>query len=893
MRWTAFFRRRHWDRERALELEAYLDQETADNIARGMTPDDARAAAQRRLGNTTLIREEIWLRNSVPVVDVLWRNIRYAVRQLRRAPAFTAAAVVSLALGIGATTAIFTLIDRILLRPLPVRNPGELVLLRYSGHPGGFEQGDGPLSFKLYTSIRDSHTAIIPFGRFPLALSVSDQDWTDRVDGELVTGNYFEVLGVPAELGRTFTSEDDRQFGGHPVAMLSYAYWVERFGADPAVLGRTIRVNDMPLTIVGVSARGFDGVELGFDPRIRIPVAMKREMTGFFGDIFTLENPNALWLQVFGRLRPGVSLERARSMLGAQLPAYLARAGLPPETIHPEGAHSDPVSLDVVRAAQGQSDVREQFGTPLVVLMGLVALVLVMASLNVANLLLARASARRRELAVRLALGAGRRHVVVQSMVESGVLVVLGGSAGLLIAEWANRALVRLIPSGQGALILPTSPDLRIFGFTALVCLGTALLFGMVPAAGFTRLRLLPALRNAAETGRTSSNGRLALVGLQVFLAVLLLMAAGLFVRTLDQLRRLDPGFDTSTLLSFTVDPSVNGYRHQRAVRYFQELLAAVRSVPGVETAALGTIRLLDDDSWGNGIVVEGYTPAPGEGNVQAFNMVSPGYLRTLGIPLLDGRDFDAADARSGVRVAIVNQDMAKRYFGTDSPVGRRFRMGNAEGPVVEIIGLIGPTTYRSLRDTARRQVFLNYDQHTDPTGAIVYVRTRAGESLFPLLRAAVRRIDPHVPTFAERTLAQQINRSLATERLLALLASLFGLMATILAAVGLYGIIAFTVTGRRKEIGLRLALGARAPRLVSLVLRDVMRVVLIGVAAAIPAAWFLSRYVESYLYGVSPGDSHTLAGVAGLLALTAGAACIAPLRRALRVSPMTVLRED
>ena len=888
----AFLRRRHWDRERALELEAYLEQETADNIARGMAPEDARSAARRKLGNTTLIREEIYLGNAIPVVDTVGRNLRYALRQLRRSPLFTAAAIISLALGIGATTAIFTLIDRILLRPLPVADPHQLVLLRYDGHPGGFNTGDATFSFPLYRVLRDGNPVLTAFGRFPLALSVSGPDWNDRVDGELVTGNYFEVLGVPAAIGRTITPLDDQTPGGHPLAVLSYDYWVNRFGADPGVLGRTIRVNDVALTIIGVSAEGFDGVELGFHPKIRVPAAMKRKMTGYFGDIFDPANPDALWLQVFGRLRPDASASQAQVVLQNLLPSFQAQAGITRDTIQGGGTSTAP-PLEVLPAAQGRSDVRQEFGTPLLVLLALVGLVLLMASLNVANLLLARAAARRREIAVRLALGAGRRHVVLQSLVEGLVLALLGGAMGLLLAAGANTALLQLIPAGDGALMLPTTPDLRILGFTLAVCLGTALGFALLPAVGTTRIPLLPALRNAAASGSSASVGRNAVVGLQVFLTVLLLMAAGLFVRTLEKLRRLDPGFETATILSFSVDPSVNGYRHERAVRFFQTLLAEVRSVPGVDAAAMGAIRLLNDDGWGQGIAVDGYTPGPDESNVQNFNMVSPGYFATLGIPILEGRDFSPADAGRATGVAIVNQDMARRYFGDESPIGRQFRMSNPGGPVVDIIGLIGRTKYRSVRDTARRQVILSFDQHADPTSAVVYVRTRAGAGLFPLLREAVRRIDPDVPTIAERTLEQQIDRNLATERLLATLASLFGMMAALLAAVGLYGIIAFTVTGRRKEIGLRLALGARPPRLVALVLGNVVRVVILGVVAAIPAGWFLSRYIESRLYGVSAGDSLTLIGVAGLLTAVVVAASLGPLWRAFRISPMVVLRED
>jgi predicted permease len=890
MRWPAFLRRKAWDEERARELDAYLDQETSDNIGRGMTPGAARDAARRKLGNTTLIREEIYHRNSLPMLDTLARHLRYAFRQLGRSPVFSVAAVLSLALGIGATTAIFTLIDRILLRRLPVHDPQALVALRYREHPGSFNQGSWRFSWPLYKALRDENPMVEAFGRYALPLSVSEKDWTDRVEGELVTGNYFDILGIPAALGRTFTPSDDQTIGGHALAVLSHDYWTDRFAGDSSIVGRTIRVNDRPLTVIGVSARGFDGIQLGYHPKVRIPVTMKREMTGYFGDIFPPENKDALWLEVYGRLNAGVTREQAKATLLAQMHSYQASVGIVPDTT----TNATEPLIDVKGAAQGRSDVRDQFGAPLLVLMALVGLVLLMASLNVANLLLARATIRRREIAVRLAVGASRKHVVFQLLVESVVLAILGGGAGLLLASWTNQALLRLIPVGETDLTLPIAPDARILGFTALICIGTSLLFGLIPALGATRLRLLPALKDAVAAGSGSSRGRNVLVGMQVFFSVLLLMSAGLFVRTLGKLRAQDVGFRTEGVLSFTVNPSTNGYRHDRAVNYFRSLLDEVRTVPGVESAALGTIRLLDEDSWSQGIFIDGYAFGPDESNLQSFNMVSTDYFSTLGIPLLEGREFTAADGASGHPVAVVNQEMARRYFGAGSAVGRNFRLGGPEGTPVEIIGVIGATKYAAIRDTThRRQVFLNYAHHDDPTYAVMYVKTRTGPSLFPSLRDVARRLDPSVPTFAERTLVEQLDRNLATERLLATLAAVFGMMATALAAVGLYGIMSFTVTGRRKEIGLRLALGAGTTGVARLVLRDVVRVVVVGLLAAIPAAFILSRYVKSQLYGVAPNDTVTMLAVAGLLLAVVALACIAPLRRAFRTSPMAVLRED
>jgi predicted permease len=890
-----FFRRDDWDQERARELEAYLETEVQENLARGLDPDEARAAARRKLGNPTLIREEIYRMNSIGFFDALSQDLRYALRQLRRSPGFTAAAVLSLALGIGANTAIFSLLDQVLLRLLPVKDPQQLTAILWRGFTNAASFGSGTASYPFYKDIRDGNHAFDGvFGRFGVALSFGYQGQTERIPGELVTGNYFEVLGVPAAIGRTFTNDDDRIPGGHPLAVLSYDFWTERFNADPAVLGRSIIVNNHAFTIIGVSAKGFDGVELGYSPKLRIPVAMKKEMTGFFGDNWNLENRRATWLQMFGRLKPNMTMEQAEASLQPLFRSIL-ESEAQQSTLRPHLRDEFFKSKMVVQpAGQGRSSLRAQYRTPLGVLMAIVGMVLLIACANVANLLIARAAARRREIAVRLALGAGRRHLIRQSLVESFLLSILGGGLGILFASWSLRLLLEFIPSGDGTINLSTVPDTRVLLFTLAISVVTALLFGLAPAIGAGRFELVPNLKEQTVAGGRGGVRRL-LVAAQVFLSVLLVAGAGLFVRSLINLRTLDPGFKTSQVLSFSADAMLNGYRKERAVRFYLELLDRVRAVPGVESAGIGAIRLLDDNDWNSAAGIEGYDAKPGEDMQQRFNMVSPGYFSTLGMRLVAGREFTASDhaARSGV--AIVNQALVGRYFGNRNPLGRHLKLYE-KGPLrePEIIGVVADSKYDSMRDEHPRQVFLNFHQHDDPAGGTIYVKTRLdSKQMFTALRATVRGLDPNVSVFAMRTLDDQIDRNLSTERLVASLATVFGALASVLAAVGLYGLMAFSVARRAREIGVRVALGASRPSVTWLVTKEAVVLVSVSALLALPAAWGLSRYVSSELYNVSRTDPWALGAAVVSLAAVAAAASYLPARRAARLDPMVALRQD
>jgi predicted permease len=906
MRIGGLFNKQRKDQELDEEIESHLQMHIEDNLRSGMTSDEARRKAMIKLGAIESTKEAYRDQRGLPMLETFWQDLRFGARMLRKNPGFTAVAVVSLALGIGGNTAIFTLLDKVLLRLLPVRNPQELVQIQWRGERNALSIGQGTVSYPFYREIRDRNQVFTGvLGRFPLTLGVAHQDQTDRVEGELVSGNYFEVLGVPAALGRLFTTEDDRIPSGHPLAVLSYDYWAGRFGADPNVLGKKILVNDFPLTVIGVSAKGFDGLELGVRSEIRIPVTMKKEMTGFFGQTWNLTNRRATWLQMFARLAPGITRQKAQASLGPLFQSILQdeaetqdfqATGLPPGAEQSQAYTRRQFmnsQLDVVPAARGPSWLRESYGTPLRILMVLVVVMLLMATVNVANLLVARAAARQRETAVRLAIGASCSRLVRQSLTESLMLALLGAAAGLLLAVWLDRLIVALIPAGDVPLPLNTSPDAHILAFTLVVSSATALLFGLLPAAGCSRTELSSVIREQAGSSVTKPHLRKTLVVAQVFLSTILLLAAGMFLRSLGKLKMIDSGFRAAHVDAFTISAELNGYRRQRAIQYYRQVLERLRALPGVESVALSSIRVVNGEWWGGTAVIEGSTPNPGENTTAAFNMVTPGYFETLGIALLEGRSFQNSDANSGQGVVIVNESFARRYCGGHSALGHRLRLYQS-GPMArpEIVGVVRDTRYSMLRDAPPPQVYLDFDQHDDPIASNVYVKTRSEpKGMFSSLRAAVRSVDPNVPISYMLTLDDQMTRNLAIERLMARLTTAFGLAAAILVATGLYGLMAFTVARRTLEIGVRVALGARRWAVTWLVLREVLVLVGLGALFALPVAWGLFRYVQSQLYGVAPGDPAIAVGLLMALMSIAAAAAFVPARRATRVDPVVALR--
>jgi predicted permease len=825
------------------------------------------------------------------------QDLRFAFRTLRKAPLFTSVAVLSLALGIGANTAIFSLIDQLILQLLPVQNPEELVLLTARGSHYGSNTGANAISYPMYQDFRDKNTVFQGmFCRYGTAFSMSYEGKTELASGEFVSGNYFPVLGVGAALGRTFTAQDDLNQGGHPQAVLSYGYWKTRFAGSPDVLGKKLVLNGYPITIVGVSQPGFDGVEPGYSPQIRVPMMMKKELTP--GPFYSLNDRRGRFVQAFGRLKPGMTLEHAKAGLQPLLHQILQM-----EVQDKAFARATPhtkeqflkMSMDVLPASKGRSGLRQQFTNPLYALMAIVALVLLIACSNVANLLIARATARQKEIAVRLAIGASRARLIGQLMWESLLLSLAGGAAGIGLAMLIDRGLISFLPQGVTPYTLSSTPDVRMLGFTLAVSIVTGLIFGLAPALQSTRPALAGTLKDQAGSvvGGTSVGLRKALVVAQVALSLLLLVGAGLFMQSLNNLRTLNPGFVTDNLISFALNPMLNGYTQERGLQFYRQLTEKLSQKPGVVSSTLAVMPLLDGSEWDSSVTVEGYAAKQGEWINPHMQFVSPGFYATLKVPVLLGRDFTIRDGKGAPKVGIVNERFAKRYF-TGSPVGRHVGMGGDPGTKtdIEIIGVVADTRYEGLRDEIPHELYIPYPQLESVQGMTAYVRA-AGDptQLLNSMRTLVNEVDPNVPIYRLRTLEQQLDKSLMSERLLASLSSVFGTIATLLAAIGLYGVMAYMVTRRTREIGIRMALGARSTTVIWLVMREVMLLASIGVAIGLVGAFGATRLVQAQLFGILPTDLLTMIGGAFGIAAVAALAGYLPARRATTIDPMIALR--
>jgi predicted permease len=811
---------------------------------------------------------------------------------------FASVAVLSLALGIGANAAIFTLINQLILQLLPVEHPEQLVQLTARGNHYGSNTGANALSYLMYTDFRDKNQVFRGiFCRHGRTFSVSLDGRTELVSGEDVSGNYFPVLGVKAALGRVFTSNDDLIQGGHPVAVLSYGYWKTRFNGDPGILGRKLVVNGYPLTVVGVSQKGFDGLEVGFSPQIRIPMTM-HDVTPV--DPFPeLNNRRRRFVQVYGRLKPGVTLASAKAglqplfhqtlQMEVQMPAFAKATAYTKDRFLA-------MWMDVLPASKGRSQLRRQFSTALLALMAIVALVLLIACSNVANLLIARASSRQKEIALRLALGASRWRLVRQLLVESALLSAIGGAAGLGLAVLMDGALLGFLPAGNTPLTLSSRPDAAVLGFTAAVSLATGLVFGLIPALQATRPQLASTLKDQASSvvGGTAVALRKGLVVAQVALSLLLLIGSGLFIQSLKNLKELRPGFQTHNVVTFAVEPTLSGYKTDWTLEYYRQLTDRVKAIPGVSGMALAVVPVLADNEWDNWVTVDGYTAKQGENVDPHMQFCSSEFFETMKIPLLLGRTFDARDDKGAPKVAIVNEKFVKRYIGKANPIGRHVGMGKDPGTKldIEIVGVVGDTKYESMRDEVPYEMYIPYRQANFVDGMAAYARTRSDPAnFFTRIRQVVRDVDASVPMYDMRTLDQQVENSLVTERMLAALSTVFGALATLLAAVGLYGVMAFMVARRTREIGIRMALGARGGSVVWLVMREVLLLSAAGLAIGLPAAWALTRLVETQLFGVKATDPFTMVlamfGIAGVAALSG----YLPARKATTIDPMLALR--
>ena len=824
------------------------------------------------------------------------QDVHYAFRTLVKAPAFTIVVVLTLALGIGANTAIFSLTDQVLLRLLPVKDPERLVVLDGPGAFQGRTFNNGTFSFPIYRDFRDRNTVFDGvIARFPTPLTLMTNGQAERVSSELVSGNYFDVLGVHALVGRTFTPDDDKVPAGHPVVILSHNYWTRRFGADPAVLNRAITLNGLPMTIVGVTPPGFYGITVGDNPDVMVPVMMKAQMTPTWDDLL---NRRSRWLTVMARLKDGVSREQAEAAMNVlyrQINEQELQEMKAPSASFRERFVSKHLFL---RPGQkGRSDLRNDFATPILVLMGMVGLVLLIACANVANLLLARGAARQKEVAIRLALGAGRAAIVRQRLIESLLLAAAGAALGLAFAWWSGTLLLKTLPFDEAARTLSAAPDARVTGFALAAAALTAILFGLAPALQSTRPQLTSTLKDesgAVVGGTRHARFRKGLVVAQVCLSVLLLAGAALFARSLYNLKTIDPGFEADQLLSFSLDPSLNGYSRERAAALFERLQTELAALPQVRGAAPSVIPFLTNSEWSSTIKVEGHKTKEGENMNPNVDAVGPGFFATMGQALVVGREFTARDQMGAPKVVIINETMAKFFFPNESPIGRHLGWGRSEAPDMEIVGVVKDTKTTTLREEPKRYVFTPFTQESELGAMTFYVRGLGdAASLGALVRQVAQRVDPNLPIYDMKTMTAVMSQSLFIERMVAALSVAFGALATLLAAIGLYGVMSYSVARRTREIGIRMALGAERASVLWLVLKEVALMVGIGVAAGVPMALALSRIVQAQLFALSAHDPLALAGAAALLAVVALVAGYLPARRATRVDPMLALRYE
>jgi predicted permease len=835
-------------------------------------------------------------------MDGIQQDLRFAWRTLLASPGFTAVAVLTLALGIGANTAIFTLMDQVLFRALPVRQPERLVLVDgpgpFSGSTHSHSNSITEISHPMFLALRDKADAFSGvLAEFTTAVHLTEGGQTENVNGVLVSGTYFDVLGLQPAVGRLFSPDDDRVPGAHPVVVLSHGYWTRRFGANQSIVGRTVHVNGHPMTVVGVAPAGFHGIDVGSSNDVYVPLMMQPQLIPTWTR--GLNHWRVRWLTVMARLRDGVTREQATASVNV-LYSQLLREDL--EHVDKLSTRSERFRSEFLgkklvlhAGARGSSGFRDQSRKPLLMLMGMVGLVLLIACANVANLLLARASSRQREIAVRLALGASRGRLVRQVLVECLLLAAVGGALGLAVASWTGGLLIRALPFEAAPRVLSSDPDLRVALFAAGLTVLTALVFGLAPALQSTRLELATTLKNEATSvmgGSAPFRLRKGLVVAQVALSLLLLIGAGLFTRSLMNLRALDPGFRPEQLLAFSVDPALNGYPEERRVDVLDKIRDEVAAEPGVRSVSFAAVGLMTDSNWSSTVKVEGYESKDGENMNPNFNSVAPGFFHTMGIPLLAGRDFADTDGAAAPKVAIVNETFARYFYGDQSPLGRRFGLGRDDKIDTEIVGVVRDGKLATLREEPIRYVYVPHRQTPDLGEVTFYARTAlAPEALGPRMREAVRRVDATLPLTGLKTMRAQIGESLFVERLVAALSACFGLLATLLAALGLYGVMSYAVALRTREIGIRVALGADRNTVLGMVLKEVAVLAAIGVAVGLPGGYGLGRLVETQLFGLTARDPLTFALATGVLVVTALLAGYLPAARATRVHPMVALR--
>ena len=847
------------------------------------------------------------------------QDIRYGIRMLVKNPGFTIIAVLTLALGIGANTAIFSVLDSVLLRTLPVAHPEQLVLLTDPDSHGssfGSEGGDRTLlAYSEFQYLRD-HNEVFPsifasdsqIAKTPVTFGRSSSgavSTEETVRTRLVSGDYFSTLEAKPAVGRMFTREMDRAPGDAPFVVASYEFWKQRFNLDPSIIGKTIQIHQTSFEIIGVTSAGFSGETVGEVPDVWVPITMQEAI--YPGrDLLSASQDGLnqyMWLQVIARRKPEATLEKAKASINVTFTRLLeSELGSRLSAEERKGLMDQRINLQA--GARGSSTLRGEYGDSLKVLMALVGFVLLIACANVANLLLARGSARKKEFAVRLAIGAGRRRLIRQLMSESLLLALAGAVAGILLAQWADTLLLQMVSRmsrGHEVIQIDLRPDARMLGFALFVTILSAILFGLIPALRVTRVDLSPILKSSAggEAGE-SGNRRLpvakVLVIAQVAISLILLVAAGLFVHSLSKLSEVNLGYQRENLLLFQIDGRPAGYKGAANLRFQQELLEKFSNVPGVRAATLSSNGLFSDSESGDPISVEDYMPKTGEKPNSRMDHIGPGYFSTVGIPILIGREIGPQDSGSGPRAAVINQEFARHFFGSTNPIGKKVRdvyPGNPQE--MEIVGIVADAKYNSLREKTPTRIYAPYfNPMWEHSYAFFEIRTQADPaSVSASLRKIVRETNSAIQPIEIKTMPGLVDDSLHTDRFVARLAGVFGFLAMLLASIGLYGIMTYTVARRTRDIGIRMALGAQPGGVLWLVLRETLLLVLVGVAVGLPVAFAGTRLLKSMLFGLGLVDPVAIVVSTMMLAAIAALAGFLPARRAMRVDPMIALRYE
>ncbi|HEX4007422.1 MAG TPA: ABC transporter permease [Acidobacteriaceae bacterium] len=906
----ALLRRDERNAEIDEEVRSFVEASVTEKMQRGASREEAVRAARAEVGSTETVRHKVWSAGWESAAESVGQDIRSGVRQMVRSPGFSAVAIVSLALGIGANTAIFTLINDLLLKQLPVRDPQQLLSFG-DGSSSGTIESSGPgaydiFPYEFYRRIENQQQfeGVSAFSSFPTMVSVRSGQGAagpaTQAMSHLVSGTFFSVLGAEPLLGHTFRAEDTAVAGGNPVAVISHRYWQQELAADPGVIGRRLTINGTAFTVIGVMRPGFYGVDLNEQsPDMWLPITMQPEVTLRP----TLLNPDGMfWIHMMARRKPGVPTAQAQTWVTEQFRRFLVdRAG--GAITQDRRRQIAGTFIPLLPGGAGLSHIRRSFETPLAVLMGMVGIVLLIACANLANLLLAKAAAREREFTTRLALGSSRGRIVRQILTETLVLAFAGGVLGLGMAFWVTRALIHFISQGAAHTALAATPDLRVLGFTSGICLLTGVLFGIAPAWRSSRIRAIGALNAQARTATGGGGGRggrmlpRTLVVAQVALSLVLLTVAGLLLRTLHNLRSQNLGFNQTNLLLVTTNPKFAGYQPAQLDALYARILDRVGTLPGVRSATMSGAPPMSEGSWNSPIYIEGRAVDPHEDVSTLLNRVAPRYFETVGIPLLRGRTIGAEDTASAQKAVVVNQTLAERYFPRGDAIGHTFTVADPDVKGTwQIVGIVGNAKFNSPAEKPQPMAYLAVMQLTgdDQYAYFLQVQTVGDPAkVTGEVRNALAGIDPNLPVLDVSTMTEQVDRTIDVPTLVSQLAGFFALLALSLACVGLYGVMSYNVVRRTSEIGVRMALGAARGRVLWLVLQESLVLLAIGVGLGVPAGLAASHGIRAGLFEVSPTDPMTVAAAVALVtAVICGAAWL-PARRATRIDPMAALRQD